>query len=77
MTDELIGLTGEMTVHSRGAEGPGEVRVLLRGMPELFIAHSAEPIARGARVLVYDVRGKRTVSVEPAPWADVASLPSS
>jgi hypothetical protein len=64
----LIGCIGKMIVASRGAAGPGEVLVPVRGGSEAFIAWSAEPVPRGATVLVIESRGHRAVDV--SPWTD-------
>jgi hypothetical protein len=57
-----------MIVASRGAAGPGEVLVQVRGGSEAFIAWSAEPLPRGTSVLVIESRGHRAVDV--SPWTD-------
>jgi hypothetical protein len=66
--EALIGCIGKMIVASRGAGGPGEVFVPVRGGSETFIAWSPEPIPKGATVLVIESRGHRTVDV--SPWTD-------
>jgi hypothetical protein len=66
--EALIGCIGKMIVASRGAAGPGEVLVRVRGGSEAFIAWSAEPLSRGATVLVIESRGHRAVDV--SPWTD-------
>ncbi|MHA3704166.1 hypothetical protein ACXR2U_18500 [Jatrophihabitans sp. YIM 134969] len=63
-----IGLAGRLVTRTRGADGPGEVEVRIRGGTEVFIARSAEPLPRGQAVLVLQTLGPRTVIV--APWAD-------
>jgi hypothetical protein len=63
-----IGLAGRLVIGTRGADGPGEVEVRIRGGTEVFIARSAEPLPRGQAVLVLQTLGPRTVIV--APWAD-------
>ncbi|HVB43117.1 MAG TPA: hypothetical protein VNF47_10485 [Streptosporangiaceae bacterium] len=63
-----IGCTGVITVPTRGAAGPGEVLVKIRGGTETFIAWSPEPLAKGTTVLVIEERGTRTVDV--SPWTD-------
>lgn len=57
-----------MIVASRGAVGPGEVLVRVRGGTEAFIAWSAEPLPMGTTVLVIESRGHRAVDV--SPWTD-------
>ena len=66
--ESLIGAIGVVLIATRGAEGPGEVLVKIRGGSEAFIAWSAEPIPRGSTVLVINNRGTRTVDV--SPWID-------
>jgi hypothetical protein len=64
----LIGSIGVLCVATRGAAGPGEVLLKIRGGTEAYIAYSTEPIAKGKTVLVIDTRGARTVDV--SEWAD-------
>ena len=66
--DSLIGSIGVIIIATRGAKGPGEVLVKIRGGSEAFIAWSAEPIRRGSTVLVINNRGTRTVDV--SQWTD-------
>jgi hypothetical protein len=61
-----VGCLGVLTVKTRGADGPGEVQVSMRGATEIFIAYSDEPLPKGARVLIVDVRSSRTVDVVPS-----------
>jgi predicted nucleotidyltransferase len=63
-----VGCTGKLIVATRGAEGPGEVLVNVRGGTEAYLAWSEQPLARGSTVLVFDVRGERTVDV--MEWTD-------
>jgi hypothetical protein len=63
-----IGCIGVITVATRGAEGPGEVLVKIRGGSEAFIAWSPEPLAKGTSVLVIEERGARAVDV--SAWND-------
>jgi hypothetical protein len=72
--EALIGCIGKLIVASRGAAGPGEVLVRVRGGSETFIAWSAEPLPKGATVLVIESRGHRAVDVSPwdDPFADFA-----
>lgn len=64
----MIGCTGVLTIGTRGAGGPGEVLVRVRGGSETFLAWSAEPLSKGATVLVVESRGSREVDV--ITWAD-------
>ena len=65
-----IGCVGKLIVATRGDRGAGEVLVTLRGSKEAFLAISDEPLPKGAEVLVVEVRGPRTVVVEP--WKNLA-----
>ena len=64
----LIGSIGVLIVATRGAEGPGEVMVRIRGGSEAYIAWSPTPLPRGATVLVIESRGSRAVDV--SEWDD-------
>ncbi len=66
--ESLIGSIGVLIIATRGAAGPGEVMVKIRGGSEAFIAWSAEPIPRGSTVLVINNRGTRAVDV--SAWID-------
>ena len=57
-----------MTVATRGAGGPGEVLVKVRGGTEAYLTWSEQPLARGTRVLVFNTRGERTLDV--MEWVD-------
>jgi membrane-bound ClpP family serine protease len=64
----LIGSIGVVIVATRGKVGPGEVLLKIRGGTEAYLAWSADPIPKGATVLVIENRGARTVDV--SEWAD-------
>ena len=64
----MIGCPGVLTVATRGAVGPGEVLVKIRGGRETYLAWSEQPLARGTKVLVFNSRGNRTVDV--MEWSD-------
>jgi hypothetical protein len=66
--NQVIGSIGVISVATRGAAGPGEVMVKIRGGSEAYIAWSPEPLARGTTVLVIESRGSRTVDV--SQWTD-------
>ncbi|WP_030025154.1 hypothetical protein [Streptomyces monomycini] len=69
MPDEaVIGCAGELVLGTRGAAGPGEVLVRVRGGTETFLAWSDDPLPRGTSVLVIASRGGRQVDV--ISWAD-------
>ncbi|HVX45507.1 MAG TPA: hypothetical protein VHC49_16570 [Mycobacteriales bacterium] len=63
-----IGRVGILIVATRGADGPGEVHLEIRGGSETFIAWSDDPLAEGTSVLVVEARNHRTVHV--VPWHD-------
>jgi membrane protein implicated in regulation of membrane protease activity len=65
----VIGCVGKLIVATRGAHGAGEVLLTVRGSKETFLARSDEPLPKGAKVLVVEVRSPRTVVVEP--WTDL------
>lgn len=75
MTADLspIGCTGVLVVGTRGANGPGEVVVKIRGGSEAFLAFSDEPLPKGTTVLVVETRGARSVVVTSwtDPWGDL------
>jgi hypothetical protein len=58
-----IGCVGVLVIGTRGANGPGEVLVRVRGGTETFIAWSEEPLPKDATVLITDSRGARSVDV--------------
>jgi hypothetical protein len=60
---EPIGCVGVLVIGTRGAKGPGEVLVRVRGGTEAFIAWSEEPLPKDATVLITDSRGARAVDV--------------
>ncbi|MEV1018910.1 hypothetical protein [Streptomyces sp. NPDC050264] len=66
--EAVVGRTGKLVIGTRGADGPGEVLVQVRGGTETFIAYSDEPLTRGSTVLVTESRGHRQVSV--MAWSD-------
>jgi hypothetical protein len=61
----VVGRVGSLIVATRGAVGPGEVLLSVRGSNEAYLAWSDQPLPRGTEVLVIDTRGARTVLVEP------------
>jgi hypothetical protein len=66
MDESLIGREATVTVAIRGHDGPGEVEVGIDGGTETYIAHAEEPIAKGVRVVIFEVRAGRRVDVSPA-----------
>jgi hypothetical protein len=61
----LVGRTGSVTVRVPGGDRPGEVRLVVQGIPHHYIAYCPEPVAIGDKVLVVDDRGARQVDVTP------------
>jgi hypothetical protein len=57
-----------LTIATRGADGPGEAQIRIRGGSERYLAWSESPLPKGATVLVIDYRGPRTVDV--IEWTD-------
>jgi membrane protein implicated in regulation of membrane protease activity len=72
----VIGCVGSVIVGTRGADGAGEVLLKVRGTREAYLAWSDQPLPRGTDVLVIDVRGARTVVVEPWPGSSSSTLTS-
>ena len=66
--DSAIGTVGVLTVGTRGPGGPGEVWIKIRGGSERFLAWSDRPLGKGAKVMLIDFRGPRTVDV--VEWSD-------
>jgi predicted nucleotidyltransferase len=71
--ESLIGSIGVLAIATRGVHGPGEVILRVRGGSEAYLAWSAEPIPRGATVLVINDRGTRAVDV--SAWVDPLQPP--
>lgn len=66
--ESALGTVGVLTVGTRGPDGPGEVWIRIRGGSERYLAWSEGPLPKGAKVLVTDFRGPRTVNV--TEWSD-------
>ena len=64
---ELVGKIGTVVHAVRGGARPGEIRVVVAGIPHYYIAFAASAIPAGAEVLVINSRGARQVDVEPWP----------
>ncbi len=77
--ESAVGRVGILVIATRGAAGPGEVQVRIRGGSEKFLAWSATPLPRGATVLIIDYRGTRTVDVMEwdDPLGEAPALPGS
>lgn len=68
--ESAIGRVGVLIVGTRGADGPGEVLLKIRGGSETFMAWSDQPLPMGTTVLVTESHGQRTVDVIEwsSPW---------
>ena len=61
----LVGKVGEVVRAVRGGGRPGEVRVVVEGVPHYYLAYCADPIPADTTVLVINARGARQIDVEP------------
>ncbi|MFD6856956.1 hypothetical protein ACFWCF_06380 [Rhodococcus sp. NPDC060090] len=64
-----IGTIGRLTLATRGADGPGQVELTIRGGRETYTAWSTGPLPTMSTVLVVGSRGGRALDVEP--WLDL------
>ncbi len=58
-------LPGSESAPTPQSPSGGAVLLNVRGSKEAYLAWSEEPVPRGTEVLVIDIRGARTVLVEP------------
>jgi hypothetical protein len=72
--DSPVGCIGRLLVATRGANGPGEVLLTIRGGRETFLAYSDHPMPSGETVLVIGAAGQRQVTV--VPWTDPFARPA-
>jgi hypothetical protein len=76
--ESAVGLTGILLVSTRGADGPGEVLLKIRGGTETYLAWSDEPLRKGETVLVVQAMGARRVVVvawdEPSDQSDLSDI---
>jgi hypothetical protein len=61
----LVGKIGRVVRGVRGGDRPGEVRVVVAGIPHYYLAYCPQPVPVDAEVLVVNHRGARQVDVEP------------
>lgn len=61
----LVGKVGSVVRAVRGGALPGEVRVVIEGIPHFYLAYCPDPIALHVDVLVINNRGSRQIDVEP------------
>lgn len=66
-SSSLIGRVGIVSEAVRGGKLPGEVRIVVQGLPHFYLAFCDEPLAVGRQVLIIHSRGSRQLDVEP--WA--------
>ncbi len=68
MADQVVvGRLGVIATRVRGQERPGEVRIVMGGVPHILLAFCPNPLERGQEVLIVADRGARRVDVEPWP----------
>jgi hypothetical protein len=61
----LVGKVGSVVRAVRGGSLPGEVRLVVEGIPHYYIAYCAVAVAIDTEVLVINNRGSREIDVEP------------
>lgn len=61
----LVGRVGLVTTRVRGGPLPGEIRLVVQGIPHYYIAYCGQALAVGEQVLVINNRGARQLDVEP------------
>jgi membrane protein implicated in regulation of membrane protease activity len=66
-SSSLIGRVGTVSETVRGGELPGEVRIVVEGLPHHYLAYCTEQLPVGQQVLVINNRGSRKLDVKP--WA--------
>jgi hypothetical protein len=64
---ELVGRTGIVTMALRGGVKPGQVRIVVAGIPHHYLAYCPDSVAAGTPILVINNRGHRQLDVEPWP----------
>jgi hypothetical protein len=64
-SQSLVGKVGSVVRAVRGGSLPGEVRLVIAGLPHIYIAYCGDPLAVGTEVLVINNRGARAIDVEP------------
>lgn len=73
--DSPVGCIGRLLIGTRGANGPGEVLLTIRGSRETFLAYSDHPMPSGAAVLVVESAAHRKVTV--VAWTDPFAAPTA
>jgi membrane protein implicated in regulation of membrane protease activity len=69
--ESLVGKIGTVIHPVRGGSRPGEVRVVVQGMPHYYIAYAAVQVPAGAEVIIVNSRGAQQVDIEPWPHLPV------
>ncbi len=72
-SSDLIGTIG-VVLNEIPAQGLGDVRLTVGGQPVKVYARADQPLPRGTRVFVIEVRTPTSVVVEPLPSAEGHSL---
>ena len=66
-TQSLVGAIGTVITPVRGGEKPGEVRVVVRGVPHVYFGYAPMRLEVGTGVVVINNRGHLKVDVERWP----------
>jgi membrane protein implicated in regulation of membrane protease activity len=74
-SQSLIGRVGVVVIAVRGGNLPGEVRVVVDGIPHYYLAYAVKPLPTGTEVLVINTRGALQIDVEPWPGISPESGP--
>ena len=76
MSSSLIGQIGTVCAPVRGGDLPGEIRVVVQGLPHYYLAYCERAIESGRQVLVINSRGARKYDVEPwdLPGSDLVQI---
>ena len=76
---QLVGRTGVVKTAVRGGERPGEVRIVVEGIPHYYLAYCPTALAAGTAILVINNRGQRRIDVEPwaASTVEIAKRPTN
>ncbi|MGH9066559.1 MAG: NfeD family protein [Acidimicrobiales bacterium] len=61
--DDVVGRVCRITSRVRGADGPGEVLVAIRGGTDTYLAYADDEISAGTEVVVVAKRPGRAVDV--------------
>jgi hypothetical protein len=71
----FVGLIGVVVHAIRGGDRPGEVRVVMNGLPHYLIAYCVAPLRAGTQILIINDRGSRQIDVEQwQPRGDIADV---